>query len=99
MHSAPVLFISGPMSGLGHFRRGLDLQQVSSCWLCGDTITITKIVVLQAGGFVHGQDPSSKDFSSFYCTGDGCGRADKDVPAMPYSSAISDTKVNSDGST
>lgn len=58
------------------------------------------ISVLQAGGSVriYGQDDKSKDFTSYYCTGLGCGRANVDIPPTPYSTIFSDTKNNPDGS-
>lgn len=57
------------------------------------------ISVLQAGGFVkiYGLT-TGKDFTGFYCTEYGCGRADKDAPPAPFSTTISDTKQTPDGS-
>lgn len=70
----------------------------------GRVVHRSNILVLQAGGYVriygqgNGSGGKTKDFVGFYCDGSGCGRADSDVPSVPFSTTITETIQQPGGS-
>nr|WP_246251143.1 pilus assembly protein N-terminal domain-containing protein [Bradyrhizobium cajani] len=69
----------------------------------GKIIHRSNIKVEQTEGYVKiygGRGPDGKrsaDFTGYYCTTFGCGRADPDVPPVPFSTIISETQNKGDG--
>lgn len=65
----------------------------------GRVVFRSNIVVLEGGdGLVKIYGQGGKDFAGFRCGELGCGRADKDLPPVPFSTITSETTPNPDGS-